>query len=57
VVQEALSGLPGVIKPVQWDWKNDLLHVRYDPEQITPETLLEAVAKQGFKGKLVPNDR
>jgi copper chaperone CopZ len=56
VVQEALSGLPGV-RSIQVDLKTDLLRIDYDPGQVTPQGLLEVVGKQGFEGTVVAEDR
>jgi thiol:disulfide interchange protein len=35
------------------DLKRDLFHVAFDPEQVTPERLLEAVRTKGFRGEVV----
>jgi copper chaperone CopZ len=55
VVQEALSGLPGIEK-VTVDPTKDLLHVRYDPAKVTREQMLQAVDKVGYEGKVIPDD-
>ena len=34
-----------------------MLRIQYDPEKITPQAMLEVVAKQGFEGKIVPESR
>ena len=33
-------------------WDQDLLHVTYDPQAITTETLLEKIRQEGFEGKV-----
>jgi len=55
VVQEALSGLPG-IETVIVDPKKDLLHVRYDPARVTRVQMLQAIATLGYEGKVIPDD-
>ena len=54
VVQEALSGLPG-IEQVDVDLQKDLLHVRYDPAKVTREQMLQAIDKLVYEGKVVPD--
>jgi copper chaperone CopZ len=54
MVQEALSGLPGIEK-VGVDLKKDLLHIRYDPAQVTVEQMLQAIDKLGYEGKVIPD--
>jgi copper chaperone CopZ len=56
VVQEALSGLPGV-KSIKVDLDRNLLRIRYDPEKVTPEKMLAAIAREEFEGKIVPEER
>jgi len=34
--------------------QKDLLRVRYDPERLTPEQMLQVIDDHGFKGKVVP---
>lgn len=53
MVQEALSGLPGV-QAAEADAETDLIHVRYDPKQVTHEAMLAVIDKQGFQAKVVP---
>jgi hypothetical protein len=38
------------------DLAKDLLHIRYEPNKVTPEAMLETVGKQGFEGRLVDTD-
>jgi hypothetical protein len=35
------------------DLKKDQFRITYDPERVTPERMLEAVRKQGFRGEIV----
>ena len=48
-MHEALSGLPGV-QSVEVDAKEDLCRVAYDPEQVAPARMLEAIKGTGFEG-------
>jgi copper chaperone CopZ len=41
---------------VEVDAKKDLCHVTYDPEQVGPEQLLEAVRGTGFEGQMQPSE-
>jgi len=34
-----------------------MLHIPYDPSKVTPERMLETVAKQGFEGRVVDTGR
>jgi hypothetical protein len=36
------------------DLEKDLFHISYDPAKLTPEQMLDAIRKQGFEGKIVP---
>ena len=36
--------------------KKDLLHVRYDPDRVTREQMLQAIDKLGYEGKVIPDD-
>jgi hypothetical protein len=38
---------------VDWEWGVDELQVVYDPRKVTPEKILETVAGEGFKGKVI----
>jgi hypothetical protein len=35
------------------DLQKDLFHITYDAQKLTPEVMLETVAKQGFQGEVV----
>lgn len=35
--------------------KKDLLHVTYNPEQVTTEQMLKAIAKLDYQGAIVPH--
>jgi copper chaperone CopZ len=52
-VHEALVGLPGV-QSVEVDAKEDLCHVAFDPERVTPEKMLDAIKGTGFEGVIRP---
>ena len=34
--------------------QKDLFHVTYDPKEVTPEEMLEAVRKKDLHGEIVP---
>ena len=38
---------------VKWDWKNDLLTVRYDPARVNPQQMIQLIDKQGYPAKVV----
>jgi hypothetical protein len=35
------------------DLEQDLLHVRYDPQRVTPETMLRVITERDFQGEIV----
>jgi len=37
---------------VRDEWDNDLLHVTYDPAEVTVEEILETIRSEGFKGEV-----
>jgi hypothetical protein len=41
------------VKPIKVDLEKNLLRIQYDPEKVTPQTMLETVGKQGFEGKII----
>ncbi|MBI1913729.1 MAG: heavy-metal-associated domain-containing protein [Planctomycetes bacterium] len=51
-----MSGLPGVGR-IEVNLAKNLLHIRYDPNKVTPETMLVTVGKEGFEGRVVDPDR
>ena len=50
-MKEALVGLPGVTL-VEDVWDEDLLHVTYDPKQLTPERMLEKIKAEDFEAEV-----
>jgi copper chaperone CopZ len=44
--------LPGVAS-VEADLKTDRLEVKYDPQKVTPERMLQAIDKLKYPGKVV----
>jgi hypothetical protein len=45
------------VKVDEDDLKKNLLHVTYDPDKVTTQTLLETVAKEGFEATIVSDTR
>jgi hypothetical protein len=43
--------------PIEVDLEKNLLRIPYDPEQLTPQTMIEVVRKQDFEATIVPDDR
>jgi hypothetical protein len=37
------------------DFQKNLISITYDPNQLTPEAMLETIRKEGFQGKIVPD--
>ena len=42
------------MKPITVDLDRNLLRIEYDPEKVTPQTMLEVVRKEGFEADIVP---
>ncbi len=40
---------------VKWDWKSDLLHVRFVTPQQSRDKLLDIIRKRGFEPRIVFN--
>jgi len=38
------------------DLDRDVLHVRFDAGKVNVTTMLQVIAKEGFEGKIVPNE-
>ena len=47
-----MLGLPGIVK-LEVDLKKDQFSILYNPERISAEQMLEAVRKQGYRGRVV----
>lgn len=43
------------MKPIKVDLEKDLLRIEYDPDKLTPQTMLEVVRKLEFEGTIVPD--
>jgi hypothetical protein len=39
------------------DLTKDLFDLAYDPKKVTRETILQTVRKQGFKGKIIREEK
>lgn len=55
-VRKALEAVPGVLA-AEVDFEHKSARVRYDPDQATPEQLLQATANAGYPAQLAPPDR
>ena len=45
------------VKVDEADLKKNWLHVTYDPGRVTPQKLLETVAREGFEATIVSDAR
>jgi len=44
------------VKAIKADLKKDLLRIDYDPNRVVPRAMVEEVGRQGFEGRIVPDD-
>lgn len=52
-IEGALKQLPGIVEATA-DWKPGKVTVRYNPEQIMPEEIMDTVSGMGFYVEPIP---